>query len=111
MLNVALYLANALDASTKPQNQIAKEAGFPKSNVLSMMKSGQTKIPLERIRPLAEAAGLDPKELLRRCLMEYHPNMWQMIVDIFESKLSISEGDCTSSLVWHHDVQRTSERA
>lgn len=45
--------------SRKNQSQIAKEAGFPQPNVLSMIKSGQTKLPLDRVPGLAKALECD----------------------------------------------------
>jgi hypothetical protein len=86
MTNVTTYITNAINVSSKPQYQIAKEAGFPKPNVLSMIKAGQTRVPLARVKSLAVALDLDARDLLQRCVQEYHPEIWQVIVDIFESE-------------------------
>jgi hypothetical protein len=45
----------------KNQADIAQEAGFRQPNVLSMIKSGQTKLPLDRVPGLAKALECDPR--------------------------------------------------
>jgi hypothetical protein len=47
----------------KSQLEIATEAGFINANVLSMIKSGTSKLPLDRVPALARALGCDPKRL------------------------------------------------
>ena len=74
--NVAEYLTWMMNLSGKSQVQIAKEAGFPKSNVLSMMKRGDTKIPLEKVGKLAAAIGADPIHLFQMVMAEYYPSTW-----------------------------------
>ena len=49
--------------SRKNQADIAQEAGFRQPNVLSMIKSGQTKLPLDRVPGLAKALECDPRHL------------------------------------------------
>lgn len=78
-ISVADFLAHHLDASPKTLKEIAREIGLPKSNVLSMMKSGETKIPLARAGALADAIGVPRCELVRRCLEEYEPETWSVI--------------------------------
>ena len=46
--------------STKSQAVIATEAGFPQPNMLSMLKSGTNKLPLDRVPGLAKALDCDP---------------------------------------------------
>ncbi|WP_311029390.1 helix-turn-helix transcriptional regulator [Mesorhizobium koreense] len=47
----------------KSQLEIATEAGFINANVLSMIKSGTSKLPLDRVPALAKALECDPKRL------------------------------------------------
>lgn len=47
----------------KSQAQIAGEAGFRNPNVLTMLKTGATKLPLDRVASLARALDCDPKML------------------------------------------------
>jgi hypothetical protein len=47
----------------KSQGQIATEAGFTNVNMLAMIKSGATKLPLDRVPALATALDADPARL------------------------------------------------
>lgn len=49
----------------KNQVEIATEAGFLNTNMLSMIKSGKTKLPLDRVPALARALDCDPSLLFR----------------------------------------------
>jgi len=53
---------------TKSQIQIASEAGFVNPNMLAMIKSGATKLPLDRVSGLAKALDSDPKLLFKLAL-------------------------------------------
>lgn len=77
--SVASYLTNEIRKSRKTQKEIAREAGFPTPNILSMIKSGETKMPLARVPALSEALDVPPQEMLRRCLAEYDPELLRVI--------------------------------
>ncbi len=49
----------------KTQAQIAEEAGFVNPNMLTMIKQGATKLPLDRVPDLAKALDTDRALLLR----------------------------------------------
>ena len=72
--SVAQYITSMIAASGKPQHQIAIDCDWPKPNMVSMIKSGATKVPLDRVGLLAISLGIDPRDLLRRCLAEYIPD-------------------------------------
>lgn len=48
--------------------EIASEAGFANANMLSMLKSGKNKVPLDRVPSLAKALEVDPAYLMRLAL-------------------------------------------
>jgi len=48
----------------KTQAEIAAQAGFTNPNVMSMLKSGANKLPLDRVPSLAKALECDPAYLL-----------------------------------------------
>lgn len=52
----------------KTQAEIASEAGFQNANMLSMLKSGKNKVPLDRVPSLAKALEVDPAYLMRLAL-------------------------------------------
>jgi hypothetical protein len=52
----------------KSQMEIASEAGFVNPNMMAMLKSGATKVPLDRVPMLARALECDPAFLMRLTL-------------------------------------------
>lgn len=52
----------------KSQYDIAMEAGYHKPNIISMMKNGDAKVPLEKVFILAKAFEVDPNILFRLAL-------------------------------------------
>lgn len=52
----------------KSQAEIAAEAGFVNANMMSLLKSGKNKVPLDRIPALAKALEVDPAYLMRLAL-------------------------------------------
>ncbi|SFE92078.1 hypothetical protein SAMN04515678_12321, partial [Roseivivax sediminis] len=49
----ARMIADAIEASGKSQREIASEMGYERPNVVSMMKNGDMRMPLERIPAFA----------------------------------------------------------
>ncbi|MBK1679922.1 hypothetical protein [Rhodocyclus tenuis] len=80
--SVAEFLKEKINASGKMQREIAKEAGFEKPNIITMLKQGKTKLPISRIGALAKAIDADPAHLLRLVMSEYCPETWQAIEDV-----------------------------
>lgn len=64
---------------TKNQDDIAFETGFTRSNVLTMIKQGRTKMPLDKIESFAKACGRDPEALLKTALREYAPDLARLV--------------------------------
>ncbi|NDR55838.1 helix-turn-helix transcriptional regulator [Pseudoruegeria sp. M32A2M] len=81
-------MTTAIETSGLTQREIAQRAGFPKPNVLSMMKTGETKVPIERIPALAEACDVDPIDFARIAMLEYHPEIWGTLNLVFDPKLT-----------------------
>jgi DNA-binding Xre family transcriptional regulator len=54
----------------KSQRDIAREIGFTNDNVISMMKSGRTKVPLDRVVSIAKALEVEPRPLFVLALMQ-----------------------------------------
>lgn len=55
-------------AHRKSQAEIAAEAGFVNANMISLLKAGKNKIPLDRVPALAAALEVDRAYLLRLTL-------------------------------------------
>ncbi len=58
----------------KSQAEIAEEAGFVNPNMVTMIKKGATKLPIDRVPALAAALESDPALLLRLALEQSEGN-------------------------------------
>jgi hypothetical protein len=74
--SVAQYLSAQIDQSPKTQLEISKEVGFEAPNIITMLKQGKTKVPLNRVGKLATALDINPRHLMRMVLEEYMPETW-----------------------------------
>lgn len=77
--NVALYLSNAIDVSGKTQRQIAEEVGYNRPNIISMLKTGEVDLPLNKVELFAASLEVDPLYLLSLVMRERHPEMYRII--------------------------------
>lgn len=64
----------------KTQADIAQEAGFRNANFLSMLKTGSSKLALDRVPSLAKALDVDPAFLMRLAIEQsFGPEMLRLI--------------------------------
>jgi transcriptional regulator with XRE-family HTH domain len=76
----------------KSQAQIASEAGFTNSNMVAMIKSGATRLPLDRVPALAEALSVDPARLLQLAFEQWAGSAAARAFDaIFDTVVSSNE--------------------
>ena len=75
----------------KTQADIASELGYPKPNIITMFKQGLTRVPVNKIGPLARALGVDPSRMMRMALEEYAPETWQAIVQCLGEPITQNE--------------------
>ncbi len=54
----------------KSQSQIAKEAGFPNPNMVTMIKNGASKLALDRVPSMARGLECDPAFLMELALVQ-----------------------------------------
>ena len=52
----------------KTQAEIALDAGFANANMMTFLKNGKNKVPLDRVPSLAKALEVDPAYLMRLAL-------------------------------------------
>lgn len=87
----------------KKQADIAAEAGFTHTNMLSMIKSGQTRMPLDRVPALARALDCDPRYLFRLALEQSGDETTRRAVeDIFGAVVSRNE------VAWLEEIREAS---
>ncbi|OYU19693.1 MAG: transcriptional regulator [Rhodobacteraceae bacterium PARR1] len=76
----------------KTQAEIAAEAGFTNANMMSLLKSGKNKVPLDRVPSLAKALEMDPALLMRIALDQaVGVTAAKAITDIFGSPVTENE--------------------
>ncbi len=87
------FLSKAIDAlaDTKSQREIAAEIGYEKPNMLSMMKRGEAKVPLDKVPLLAKALDVDPAYLFQLAMEQYWPQQKDAIAAIFGSVVTKHE--------------------
>lgn len=56
----------------KSQREVADEVGFTSRNMLSLIKSGSTKLSLDRVPAMAKALGFELEVVMLPALRQYH---------------------------------------
>lgn len=112
---VAKFLTKCIDASTLSQKIIAQALGLPMPNVITMLKQGRMKLPLDRVGSMAHALKVDPVHLYRLCMEEYQPDTWEAIKsDIIGYPVTKNERSIIDALrvaTLHSDPAMTSQAA
>lgn len=76
----------------KTQADIAKEAGFRNANFITMLKTGSSKLALDRVPLLAKSLDVDPAFLMRLAIEQsYGTEMLQMLVRLLSAPVSDDE--------------------
>jgi hypothetical protein len=92
-LTVAKYLSQRIAELAEDgvkQIEIAELAGFDKPNIITMIKQGKTRLPLDRIGLVARALKIDPRFLFELTLREYEPGLWRVAKDVFETDMFLT---------------------
>jgi transcriptional regulator with XRE-family HTH domain len=87
----AKKLTRAIDESGLTQREIAERSGFKRANIISMMKSGETRVPLNRIPALSAVLGMDERDFLIIAIEEYHPGVHEVLVETLGIPLTEAE--------------------
>lgn len=90
-ITVARYLEHQLALCGKPQKDIAEACGYVNANIITMFKTGKTKVPLPAVGPMAHALGVDPGFFLRLVIKEYLPDTWDAIESILGGGQLVTE--------------------
>ena len=89
---------------TKSQGEIAGQAGFPNPNMIAILKSGRSKLALDRVPAMARALECDPA-MLFRMVVEQGGNeaLDTAIAEIFGTIVSRNE------VVWLQALREASD--
>ena len=63
-----------------------------------MFKQGSTKVPVNKIGPLARILEVDAVWLLRRALREYSPDLWEALEDTLGPRVTTNELEILGAL-------------
>tara|TARA_R110000850_G_scaffold252150_1_gene377303 strand:+ start:201 stop:605 length:405 start_codon:yes stop_codon:yes gene_type:complete len=74
-----LIVERQLDLDLTNQD-IATRIGYANQNVISMIKKGRTKLPIDKVIKMADALSVDRSRLMRLVMMEYMPEAYEAIV-------------------------------
>ena len=89
--HVARFIARRIEETGRLQKDIATKCGFDKPNMITMIKQGLTRLPLDKIGPMAMALETDPVQLLKMCMEEYQPATWKAIEPFMETAMTKDE--------------------
>jgi transcriptional regulator with XRE-family HTH domain len=88
----------------KSQVEIATEAGFINVNMMSMLKSGKSKLPLDRVAALATALEVDPKLLFKMAIEQSSYETTSKVIDeIFGTVVTRNE------VTWLKELREASD--
>lgn len=87
----ANMLATAIDASGLSLPELAARIGFRNPSVLTMIKQGITRVPLDRIPNLSRTLGIDEREFLAVAIQEYHPGVYEILVETLGLQVTDAE--------------------
>ena len=59
--------------------------------MISMLKKGDTKLPLAKLGSFARAVNTNPAHLLKLCLREYYPDVWDAIRNHLDAAVTSDE--------------------
>lgn len=90
-LEVAVLLEKVINRSSYSQKEIAKMCCFNSPNIITMLKQGATKVPVEKIPALAKALNLDRVKFFELVMKNYRPKEYEVIVEIFGEPISDAE--------------------
>jgi transcriptional regulator with XRE-family HTH domain len=97
---MARYLDRQIDAlkGEVSQRDIAAKLGYPKSNIISMFKKGEAKVPLDKIPALADALHVDIGHLMRLGLEQYWPDKLDVITKVFSRAVTENEYEIVETI-------------
>lgn len=69
---ISEWLSNNMDRRLKiSQTELAQRLGFKRPTMISMMKTGKARVPLDKVEKLAEAMDVDPSFLIILAVEQY----------------------------------------
>jgi transcriptional regulator with XRE-family HTH domain len=102
---LAKYLSKRiLELRPKTQAEIASQAGFVNPNMMTIIKQGGSRLPLDRVTALAKALDVDPAYLMLLALEQaVGPTEAATIVDVMGNTVTDNE------MTWVQAIREASD--
>jgi transcriptional regulator with XRE-family HTH domain len=93
----------------KTQKEVAEEAGFESSNMITHIKKGHTKLPPNRAIALAKALEIDEQNLLQMAMNERWDGVGDFFFDNIQEfrKLYLIEFFCSEIGIDYHELSKS----
>lgn len=75
----------------KTASDVAREAGYQHPNIVSMFRTGKTKVPLDKVMELARAMEVDPAILLGLALEQFWPKEAKGVSELLNRIVTANE--------------------
>ena len=95
---VARFIQRRIEETGQKQTDIAFKVGFEKPNVITMIKQGKARLPLDKVGLVANALETDPTQFFQLCMEEYLPATWKVIAPFMEGAMTKDELRLLNSL-------------
>jgi len=87
-----------IGGSERSQREIADALGYERANIISMFKTGVTRVPLDKVPALAHAVDADPAYLVNLWLEDYAPELKRVVDENAGMPLSRTERSWIANL-------------
>lgn len=95
---MAAFFDSKVNSSRYRQNELSVMMGFKTPNLITMIKQAQTKLPIDKIPRVAKALDVDKVKLFEMAMMEYKPDEYKAIIEVFGDPVSESEREVVNLL-------------
>lgn len=106
VVTVAQFVASALGASGRTNAEVAKDVfgDATRANLVSMIKMGRAKLPIDKVPAFAKATMQDPVYLLQLVLREYSPSLHSVLDPYLSQALTEGEAEVVSLMRKEEDM-------
>jgi transcriptional regulator with XRE-family HTH domain len=101
---VSDYIARLMDASGKTRREVASTLGYATGNIMTMIETGEMKLPINKIAALCKAIDGDPVYLFRLVMKEYTPETYKTLEEIMTTRM-VSQKDANLLRLVNHELQ------